>query len=224
MPRNLARERTENHANGATFSYGLRARAGIVRWRMGDKRWRRRNQRLAMRNMLFAGLAMISVTVSANRGAAWAQDVAAGEKSFRKCLPCHSIGPAAQNKVGPEQNGLDGRQAGTVPGYTYSQANKNSGIVWNDDTFKAVHRRSARQDPRDQDDLPRHQRPEEADRLVGLHQAVRRRRQHQEVAIAELKHSPSSSPGLRMLPSASAAGLLGDCRVIADWYVASMKV
>ena len=89
-----------------------------------------------MRNMLFAGLAMISITVSANPGAAWAQDVAAGEKSFRKCLPCHSIGPAAQNKVGPEQNGLDGRQAGTVPGYTYSQANKNSGIVWNDDTFK----------------------------------------------------------------------------------------
>jgi len=89
-----------------------------------------------MRNTLFAGLGMISITVCSNLGAAWAQDVAAGEKSFRKCLPCHSIGPAAQNKVGPEQNGLDGRQAGTVPGYTYSQANKNSGIVWNDDTFK----------------------------------------------------------------------------------------
>jgi cytochrome c len=89
-----------------------------------------------MRNMLFAGLGMLCITVSANPGAAWAQDVAAGEKSFRKCLPCHSIGPAAQNKVGPEQNGLDGRQAGTVPGYTYSQANKNSGIVWNDETFK----------------------------------------------------------------------------------------
>jgi cytochrome c len=89
-----------------------------------------------MRSLLLAGVAMISITVCSNLGAAWAQDVAAGEKSFRKCLPCHSIGPAAQNKVGPEQNGLDGRQAGTVPGYTYSQANKNSGIVWNDDTFK----------------------------------------------------------------------------------------
>jgi cytochrome c len=89
-----------------------------------------------MRSSLLAGLATISITVCSNLGVAWAQDVAAGEKSFRKCLPCHSIGPAAQNKVGPEQNGLDGRQAGTVPGYTYSQANKNSGIVWNDDTFK----------------------------------------------------------------------------------------
>ena len=69
-------------------------------------------------------------------GIASAQDVAAGEKSFRKCLPCHSIGPDAKNKVGPEQNGLDGRKSGTVNGYTYSDANKNSGIVWNEQTFK----------------------------------------------------------------------------------------
>ena len=69
-------------------------------------------------------------------GIASAQDVAAGEKSFRKCLPCHSIGPNAQNKVGPEQNGLDGRKSGTVPGYSYSDANKNSGIVWSEQTFK----------------------------------------------------------------------------------------
>jgi cytochrome c len=70
-------------------------------------------------------------------GSASAQDVAAGEKSFRKCLPCHSIGPDAKNKVGPEQNGLDGRKAGTVNGYSYTDANKNSGIVWNEDTFKS---------------------------------------------------------------------------------------
>ena len=69
-------------------------------------------------------------------GIASSQDVAAGEKSFRKCLPCHSIGPDAKNKVGPEQNGLDGRKAGTVNGYTYSDANKNSGIVWSEQSFK----------------------------------------------------------------------------------------
>ena len=68
--------------------------------------------------------------------AASAQDVAAGEKSFRKCLPCHSIGPDAQNKVGPKQNGLEGRKSGTVEGYAYTDANKNSGIVWNESTFK----------------------------------------------------------------------------------------
>jgi len=63
--------------------------------------------------------------------AAQAQDLAAGEQSFKKCLPCHSVGPGAKNKVGPELNGLDGRTAGTAADYSYSDANKNSGITWN---------------------------------------------------------------------------------------------
>jgi len=69
-------------------------------------------------------------------GAASAQDAAKGEVAFRKCLPCHSIGQDAQNKIGPELNGLDGRRSGSVPDYDYSDANKNSGIVWNEQTFK----------------------------------------------------------------------------------------
>jgi cytochrome c len=68
--------------------------------------------------------------------AALAQDVAAGETSFRKCAPCHAVGDGATNKVGPELNGLDGRKAGAVDGYNYSDANKNSGITWNEGTFK----------------------------------------------------------------------------------------
>ena len=47
-----------------------------------------------------------------------------------------SIGEGAKNKVGPELNGLDGRHSGTAPGYNYSDANKNSGIVWSEATFK----------------------------------------------------------------------------------------
>jgi cytochrome c len=66
---------------------------------------------------------------------AQAQDVAAGENSFKKCLACHAIGEGAKNKVGPELNGLDGRHSGTAAGYSYSDANKNSGITWNKDTF-----------------------------------------------------------------------------------------
>ena len=69
-------------------------------------------------------------------GTAPAQDVAAGEQSFKKCLPCHSIGAGAKNTVGPELNGLDGRKAGTAAGYSYSDANKNSGITWNKETFE----------------------------------------------------------------------------------------
>jgi cytochrome c len=68
--------------------------------------------------------------------AACAQDVADGENSFKKCSICHSIGEGATNKIGPELNGLDGRKSGTVAGFSYSDANKNSGITWNEASFK----------------------------------------------------------------------------------------
>jgi cytochrome c len=81
-------------------------------------------------------LCLVAVGLAVSTGAAMAQDVAAGEMSFRKCAPCHNIGPDATNKVGPELNGLDGRHSGTVDGFNYSDANKASGIVWNEATFK----------------------------------------------------------------------------------------
>jgi cytochrome c len=68
--------------------------------------------------------------------AASGQDLAAGENSFKKCLPCHAVGEGAKNKVGPLLNGLDGRKSGTIEGFSYTDANKNSGIVWNEESFK----------------------------------------------------------------------------------------
>ena len=62
--------------------------------------------------------------------------MAAGEQSFKKCLPCHAVGEGAKNKVGPELNGLEGRQSGSAPDYNYTDSNKNSGITWNEATFK----------------------------------------------------------------------------------------
>lgn len=59
-----------------------------------------------------------------------AQDAAAGEKDFLVCRACHQIGPTAKIAVGPVLNGIVGRKAGTYPDYQYSDANKNSGIVW----------------------------------------------------------------------------------------------
>jgi cytochrome c len=59
-----------------------------------------------------------------------AQDAAAGEKTFMVCRACHQIGPNAKDAVGPVLNGVVGRKAGTYPDYQYSEANKNSGIVW----------------------------------------------------------------------------------------------
>src|SRR5215216_30821 len=81
-------------------------------------------------------LMLIAAVLAASAGGAWAQDIAAGEQSFRKCLPCHSVGDDAKNKVGPVLNGLEGRKSGTIEGYTYTEANKNSGITWSEDTFK----------------------------------------------------------------------------------------
>ncbi len=81
-------------------------------------------------------LAMAVLAVAAMAQSALAQDVTAGEQSFKKCFPCHSVGEGAKNKVGPELNGLDGRHSGSAPGFSYSDANKNSGIVWGEVTFK----------------------------------------------------------------------------------------
>ena len=80
--------------------------------------------------------ALIVIALSETAPAALAQDAAAGKTSFNKCLACHSIGEGAKNKVGPELNGLDGRKSGTAPDYNYSDANKNSGITWNEAQFK----------------------------------------------------------------------------------------
>jgi cytochrome c len=84
-----------------------------------------------MKSWVLAG-AMLAASV----GGASAQDVAAGENSFKKCLACHSVGEDAKNKVGPVLNGLEGRKAGTIEGYSYSEANKNSGITWDEAVFK----------------------------------------------------------------------------------------
>jgi cytochrome c len=79
---------------------------------------------------------LIVIASAAASSAALAQDVAAGKTSFNKCLACHAVGEGAKNKVGPVLNGLNGRKSGTVEGYSYTEANKNSGITWDEATFK----------------------------------------------------------------------------------------
>jgi cytochrome c len=69
-------------------------------------------------------------------GSAQAQDAAAGEKTFAQCRACHQVGENAKNAVGPVLNGLFGRHSGSVEGYNYSPANKNSGITWDEATFR----------------------------------------------------------------------------------------
>ena len=79
---------------------------------------------------------MASVVILASTGTGFAQDVAAGKQSFKKCFACHSVGNGAKNKVGPLLNGLDGRTSGTVQGFNYSEANKSAAITWSEASFK----------------------------------------------------------------------------------------
>ncbi|MES2028511.1 MAG: cytochrome c-550 CycA [Pseudomonadota bacterium] len=87
-----------------------------------------------MKSVTFGALIVLAASTASSF--ALAQDVAAGKSSFNKCLACHAIGDNAKNKVGPELNGLNGRKSGTADGYAYSDANKNSGITWDEATFK----------------------------------------------------------------------------------------
>ena len=63
-----------------------------------------------------------------------AADAAAGQAIFNRCKICHAL-ETGKNTVGPSLHGLFGRKAGTVESYTYSEAMKSSGIVWDDDTL-----------------------------------------------------------------------------------------
>jgi len=86
--------------------------------------------------VMVKSLTVAGALLAVSAAAGMAQDAEKGANVFKKyCSPCHRIGPGAQNLVGPELDGLDGRHSGSVPGYNYSDANKNSGVVWNEDNF-----------------------------------------------------------------------------------------
>ncbi len=78
--------------------------------------------------------AMAVLAVTGFAGSAFAAgDAAAGEKIFRKCKACHTIGDGAKNKVGPMLNGIVGNEIASVEKFKYSKAfraKKDEGFVW----------------------------------------------------------------------------------------------
>ena len=79
--------------------------------------------------------ALTALALAASLGAAAAQDAAAGESAFKVCKACHQVGEGAKNAVGPVLNGVVGRAAGTAADYNYTDANKNSGLTWDEATL-----------------------------------------------------------------------------------------
>ena len=59
---------------------------------------------------------------------------AEGTALFRRCVACHTLQPDSGNRAGPTLHALFGRRAGTLPGYAYSRALAQSGIIWTEET------------------------------------------------------------------------------------------
>ena len=84
---------------------------------------------------------LASVLLFATTGSIHAQNAvvtgrpAVGAVVFKKCMACHQVGPNARNGIAPVLNGIVGRSAGQYPNYSYSSANKNSGLVWDEQTL-----------------------------------------------------------------------------------------
>lgn len=64
-------------------------------------------------------------------------DVKRGETLYFQCRACHTLEEGGANKVGPNLYGMFGRKAGLAPGFSYSDAVKNSDIVWSAETVSA---------------------------------------------------------------------------------------
>jgi cytochrome c len=83
----------------------------------------------------FAIFAGIVVSLAVTTEALAAGDAAAGKELFQhKCAICHSV-DAGVNKIGPSLHGVVGRKAGSLDGYSYSDAMKNANRTWNDVTL-----------------------------------------------------------------------------------------
>jgi cytochrome c len=60
-----------------------------------------------------------------------------GKVLFLQCRACHSLEQGGMNKVGPNLWGIFGRKAGQAEGFDYSEAIRNSGIVWTAEALDA---------------------------------------------------------------------------------------
>ena len=89
-----------------------------------------------MGSVMRAGITVLLLVATLRPALAVDASVENGEDVFKKCRACHDVGPDAKNKVGPVLNGVFGRKAGTIEGFSYSEANRKageSGWIWTED-------------------------------------------------------------------------------------------
>jgi len=83
---------------------------------------------------VFSAIAAAGLLVAASGTVLADGDVKDGKKVFNKCKVCHTL-EEGQHKIGPSLAGVIGRTAGTAEGFKYSDAMKESGVVWDEDTL-----------------------------------------------------------------------------------------
>jgi len=88
-----------------------------------------------MRNAILAAVTLVAASWATHASVAQEADAASGERLFRqRCGACHQIA-TTRNGVGPHLQGVLGREAGSIEGFNYSPALRNSGITWTADTL-----------------------------------------------------------------------------------------
>ena len=95
-----------------------------------------------MKNWITAAAVIVAATATAaGPAAAQSGEAAKGQRIFNtQCKSCHTVEKDGAQVTGPNLHGLFGRKAGTNAGYAYSDAMKNSGIVWDEATLTEYNR------------------------------------------------------------------------------------
>lgn len=91
-----------------------------------------------MRNKFLLAAIVLAAVLAVQPVAAGDENL--GQKVFKKCKACHTVGEGAKNKIGPQLNDLFGRTAGSLEGYKYSKAllaRGNDGLVWDEESLTA---------------------------------------------------------------------------------------
>lgn len=78
--------------------------------------------------------AAASADTAAASATAAAADAGGKPAAFAQCAACHST-EKGKNGVGPSLAGVFGAKAGHAAGYAYTDANKNSGLTWDEKTL-----------------------------------------------------------------------------------------